>query len=138
MNIGEIKKALNCYNENMPVVAWDKYMKQFCYLTRDFGSYRGYYNQPCIYTVTYFDDNSIFSVEDILEQQKYTKLVDVGDVLWMLEKLTSEEFTGYKGGEYRYDDSDPLNLAPYGSTDKVVVKVKEEHGIVFLRCAEAY
>jgi hypothetical protein len=80
MTIRELREAL----QRKP--ADSEVLFDFVYFApKGCGSYRGDYAQPSIG----------YGTEDIT----------VAGVLELLDKLTSDEFVGYKGGNYLYDDS---------------------------------
>lgn len=54
------------------------------------GSWRGVYAEPCIFIS---EGKSVLSA-----------------FLPFIERLTTEDFYGYKGGDYRYEDCDPINF----------------------------
>lgn len=62
----------------------------------DCGSWRGVYAEPCIFIT---EGKSVLS-----------------DFLPFIERLTTENFYGYKGGEYRYNNHDPINFEIYSSS----------------------
>lgn len=80
-------------------------------------SWRGSYDKPSM------DITEPYSVSDS----------DVAQLLDILDELTTEEFYGYKGGEYRFDVTDELWADSYGNADcKGFVDIKLEDGIVKL------
>lgn len=96
MTIGELWSSLKRKPEDTEV------MFDFAYFRpKGCGSYRGDYAQPSI--------------------GYGTDAITVAGVLELLEKLTSEEFVGYKGGNYRYDDSQVLRVANYGEACNTVI-----------------
>lgn len=58
-------------------------------------SYRGYYEEAAV------------------EPQENTTIKEMKE---SIERLLSEEFMGYKGGEYTYEYNTKINLAYYGCT----------------------
>lgn len=58
----------------------------------------------------------------------------VRDVLELLAALVEQEFTGWKGGEYRYDDDAILHVAnPRDAANTVIVDVLDDGGEVILK-----
>ena len=95
LTIGQIKTLLKSMPQSA-VVEFD-----FCHITpTGVGSYRGFYNQPSLE----YDPNFPCS------------LLEVSGLLDMLDDLTSLEYNGWKGGEYRYNDSQVLHVAECGKT----------------------
>lgn len=112
MTIGELRSALS----RKPADACVRFnFVYFC--PSGCHSYRGDYAQPAIG----------YGTEDIT----------VTAVLKLLDKLTSEEFMGYKGGNYRYDDSHELFVANYGEAGRtaIVDVCNDDYGIVRLETA---
>lgn len=100
LTIGQIKSLL----KKLPVDAYVEY--DFGELVPSgVGSYRGRYNEPCLY----------------FDQKKNHGLIKVGQLLESLDELTTIEFTGWKGGEYRYNDSMVLHVAECGRTSNTYV-----------------
>lgn len=107
LTIGEIKSLLKTMRQDADVEF------DFCHFPpTGVGSYRGYYNQPNLR----FDSNC-----------KH-KTIKVSDLLDMLDDLTSREFTGWKGGDYRYTDSDILHVAEDGCTSCTYIWDVEQIG----------
>ena len=85
-------------------------------------SWRGDYSMPAI---GYSDGH-----DELCEQST------VAYVLKCLETLVNEEFTGWKGGEYRFDDDAILHVAkPREAANTVIVNVTDDHGEVILNTA---
>lgn len=90
----------------------------FCYFyPGELMSYRGYY------------DHLAFSPEETQ--------VTVKDVLKECREANGGTFEGYKGGDFRMDDSTPVWVSPYGSSSGTgIVGVRElEYGYVILETA---
>lgn len=61
-----------------------------------YGSWRGSYDEPCIYV-----------------QEDVDECITSGDILTTINSLTNGDvFYGYKGGEYTYDVNNMLNFEP--------------------------
>lgn len=119
MNIYKIQQLLSRFDKESQVLVKDFNFPDSNngYLSGDYGSYRGYYNQPCLYTV---DDPE-------------TAKITVAGIISILYKLTSGiTFDGYKGGEFTYCNKNSLFVAPYGSSNRQVVNVIEKDGFVYL------
>lgn len=101
MTIGELKAALRRKPADMEV----RYDFVYFYPS-GVHSYRGYYDLPAM---GYAKDGGAPKVSDVLA---------------MLDRLTSERFYGWKGGEYYFDDGQVLNVAEPGECgDTVIVDV---------------
>lgn len=101
MSIGELKANLRRKPKDARV------LYDFVYFhPAGVHSYRGYYDRPAI---GYASNGDAPTVEAVLA---------------MLDKLTSGVFTGYKGGEYSYQDDQPLYVANHSETgDTMIVDV---------------
>lgn len=110
MTIGELKEALKRKPKEMPV----RYDFAYFHPAR-VHSFRGFYDEPAIGYATDCDP------------------LTVADVLELLEQLTTEQFTGYKGGEYFYRDDQILHVAnAREACDTVITDVFNHEGdIVF-------
>ena len=65
-------------------------------------SYRGYYEQVAFEPANY---------------------VTIGEMLSCVDYALTGTFEGYKGGEYHYDESTPVNIAYYGSCSEDELEV---------------
>lgn len=106
-----LKDFLNAYNQNPNIV-----IKGF--KLTGYGSWRGAYDEPCIYIEE--DENSSVEFSEIIEA--INKLTD-GTV-----------FYGWKGGEFTYDVNDPMNIefSPSSYTDG------EHQTYIFVKCPELF
>lgn len=84
------------------------------------GSWRGSYNQPCIF----MGDNT-----------------DKGDLIQALRRLKSDTYEGWKGGEYNYGGYDNLEMEQQprdwtGDGDDWSVIENEERGCINITCTK--
>jgi hypothetical protein len=116
MTIGELRLFLSRM-EPTAKVRYD-FVYMFPHLCH---SWRGDYSQPAI------------GFRDISSGCEQTTVQYVRDCL---KSLTEDEFTGWKGGEYRYDDDAILHVANASeSANTVIVNVTINYGEVILHTA---
>ena len=99
MRIGEL--FAECTDDRLELKV---FATPFGLISTDYGSFRGRYNQAAL--------QPAFTWRD-------THLETVAQLKKVLEELMSEEFTGYKGGIFRYDEYTPLWFSPWGETRMV-------------------
>jgi hypothetical protein len=97
LTLGELRTSLAAYSDLTPVT-----VDRGGGVGREM-SYRGYY--------------------DDLAFEPIDTPTTVADVSQACLRALSQEYTGYKGGEYRYGDDTPLWLASYGTTGAAIVGV---------------
>lgn len=79
-------------------------------------SYKGYYDQAAIG----FDDNETMTVADMINDLE--------------QAIDGRTFTGYKGGEYKYNLDTPLHVDNYGRCTSTDIKsIKEHEYYVFIK-----
>ena len=106
-----LKDFLNAYHQN-PNIA----IKGF--KLTGYGSWRGAYEEPCIYI-----------------EEDESSSVEFSEIIEAIHKLTDGTvFHGWKGGEYTYDVGDPMNIEPSrrSYTDG------EHETYIFAKCPELF
>ena len=90
------------------------------YTLGNLGSWRGSYDIP---SITY---------------ERGERLA--GDIAHQLATELNEEHSGYKGGEYRYEDTDEFYVASYGCSDeyKVISAYVEDDVLVLVTKIDPY
>lgn len=89
------------------------------------GSWRGSYDEPCIYIKTTYESGPDTLASTLVEA---------------LEKLISgDTFYGYKGGEYVYDGTSRLNIERSGSSYSGSNSMWEQYDVeVFKKAVEVF
>lgn len=75
-------------------------------------SYRGYYNE--------------LSFTPLGEPS------DAAAVIRLCKRALSQEYEGYKGGEYKYDKETALWLAPYGCCGRAIIDAEYSRGVIHI------
>ena len=101
MNLGQFIKELRKYPSDASVTLepFELYPTSFC-------SYRGYYPELALGYCTEVECRSL-TVEDLLKEAL---------------ECVGKTFTGYKGGEFKMDETTPLWVSNYGECSNTKIK----------------